>query len=199
MQRTMAIATAVCLVVVSTACAGSEANRRDEAEVQEEAPEEEPEGEVPEGPEVKVDGDIEREGESGDRERAKSSETSGEANRGEERASSGEAATVTPAEIRTFREKGPSYIFRVVKLEPYRVDGDFKGYEVVGAAASAEEIMTPQVQVGDVVTHVNDVRIARPKHYMEVWKNLDDVDRVRVRLVRDGDEEQAVWRIVDEE
>lgn len=194
MRRTMGIVLGISWIFVSVACAGSEANRQEEAEVQEEPPEKEPEGEVPEGPEVKVDGDVEGAESPG---RASEEEKQGATSPAGETGSR-EGATVTKEEIRTFRKKGPSYVFRVVKLEPYRVDGDFEGYEIVGAASEAKEVMSPQVEVGDVVTHVNGVRIARPKHYMKVWKKLDDVDRVRVRLEREGDERFAVWRVVDE-
>jgi hypothetical protein len=148
---------------------------------------------MPPGPNVKT-GEPEIPGEETDEPKeptAGADETASET----DEAASEEGEPVTTSEIDRLQELGPSYIFQVVRLEPFRTDGDFRGYEIVGANSTAKNVMYPQIEVGDVVTHVNGVHLKRPDDYMQAWKKLDRVDAITVDLLRDGEEAQAVWSI----
>ena len=126
---------------------------------------------------------------------AQTAEAESETEAADPEAASEESEPVTTSEIDRLQELGPSYVFQVVRLEPYRTDGNFRGYEIVGANSTAKNVMYPQIEVGDVVTHVNGVHLKRPDDYMKAWKKLDRVDAIKVDLLRDGEEAQAVWDV----
>ena len=83
------------------------------------------------------------------------------------------------------------------RVEPHRINGSFAGFEIVALHPSAKRFVDPALTVGDVITHINGVRMKKPDDYLAAWKLLDDVDAVRIDFLRDGVEEQAVWRVED--
>lgn len=171
-------------------CAGTQQTSDEETDVQNRPPEEEAPEELPPGPEVKVRSDYPEkadEGETADGRETTSAEQTD--------ASASEAEVITDAQREQLLELGPGYVFQTVQLEPKRTDGDFVGYEIVGATPKAKEAMTPQIEVGDVVTHVNDIRIERPRDYMKAWNKFGEADRVHIDLLRDGSETKATWVI----
>lgn len=107
-----------------------------------------------------------------------------------------DAPTVTPAEIETFMEKGPPYALTVTRVEPHRINGAFAGFEIIAMHPSAKRFVDPELAVGDVVTHINGVRMKKPDDYLAAWKLLDDVDAIRIKYTRDGEQREAVWRVV---
>jgi len=80
-------------------------------------------------------------------------------------------------------------------MEPVREDGKFRGYEIVDATPEAREAMTPQLEIGDIITHANGVEIERPGDYMEAWETFAEADRVHIDFRRDGETDRAVWVI----
>lgn len=104
----------------------------------------------------------------------------------------GEAA-VTRAELDAFLDKGPPYVLTIVTFEPMHSDQGFLGFQITEVTSGARAFMTPQIRVGDVVTHVNGVRILRPEHLNEAWRTLDKASSVRVDFLRRGEQQHAVW------
>ena len=181
-------AVAVCLVAVpTTGCASSSKQADDDnAEVGQppssDDPDSEP-GEVPKGPSVDISDGGEGEPEDS-AEATPASDTS---------------PTVTPQQVETFMQKGPPYALTLTRVEAHRINGSFAGFEIIAMHPSAKRFMEPEVVVGDVITHINGVRMKKPDDYLSAWKLLDDVDAIRIKFTRDGDEREAVWRIVGAE
>ncbi len=104
-----------------------------------------------------------------------------------------EQFTVTQSELDSFLDRGPSYILTVVTVEPVHREGQFQGYQIVEVKRGARQFMTPQMRVGDVVTHVNGVRLKRPEDYMQAWRSLEKVSTIRVDFERKRKPMNAVW------
>ena len=104
-----------------------------------------------------------------------------------------EAATVTRAALEQFLERGPSYVLTVVTVDPIHRDNQFQGYQITEVTRGAREFMTPQVRVGDIVTHVNGVRMSRPDDFMQAWRSLDRVSTIRIDFLRQNQPMNAVW------
>ena len=102
-------------------------------------------------------------------------------------------AFVTRAELDKFLDRGPGYVLTVVAVEPVHSGQGFAGYQIAEVTSEARAFITPQMRVGDVVTHVNGVRILRPEHLMEAWRSLDKVSAVRVDFTRKAEPMNAVW------
>lgn len=102
-------------------------------------------------------------------------------------------AFVEQAELDEFIDRGPSYILTIVTVEPVHRNSQFQGYQITDVTRGAREFMTPQLRVGDIVTHVNGVRLLRPEDYMQAWRSLDKVGTIRVDFVRQNENMSAVW------
>jgi hypothetical protein len=111
-------------------------------------------------------------------------------------ASDGEAAgSFTRSEVQAFMQKGPSYALTMVRVQPERVDGKFQGFKVIEMKPGAASTVAPQLVKGDVITHINGVRMEKPDDYLNAWKLLSEVSTIRVDFVRDGTSDHAVWNI----
>ncbi|MGM0555434.1 MAG: hypothetical protein ACQEVA_03550 [Myxococcota bacterium] len=171
-------------VFASTGCAsGSKQARDQDAEVGQPPAEGDPDSEPrtpPQGPDVDMN--------EGDE--------AGVAGQGDA-AAPGDAPTVTPEQIESFMEKGPPYALTITRVEPHRINGAFAGFEIIAMHPSAERFLGDALMEGDVITHINGVQMKKPDDYLAAWKLLDDVDAVRIKFMREGDKEEAVWRVVD--
>lgn len=99
------------------------------------------------------------------------------------------------SEIEELKNYGPSVVLKHVDTEASHEDGSFVGFQIVDVSEAAHSIIAPHLRVGDVVTHINLVRLQRPDDYVEAWNTLDDVQEIRIDFQRDGKEKQAVWRV----
>lgn len=185
--RRASVLLVVGMFVAGLGCAGSQT--KDDREVAGQPPEEEPSDEMPSGPPVKTEEDIpERVKEEPDESKpADESDDSGKASGPEG------AGVITESQRKRLLDKGPPYIFQVVQVEPAKQDGEFRGYEIVGAKPEAQEAMSPQLEVGDVITRINGVAIERPEDYMEAWEKFAGGEDVHMDLLRDGDKQEADW------
>lgn len=104
-----------------------------------------------------------------------------------------EAPSVTRAELDGFLDRGPSYVLTIVTVEPMHGAQGFVGYQITEVTSGARAFMTPQLRVGDVVTHINGVRIMRPEDFMQAWRSLDKVTTIRVDFARQNEPMHAVW------
>ncbi|QDG49756.1 hypothetical protein FIV42_03090 [Persicimonas caeni] len=140
---------------------------------------------LPKGPEVQL-GSAQTDGEQ------KAEEAVG-GDDGEDAAEAG--AVVSRAELDRFIDKGPPFALTMVKVSPSRADGKFQGFEITAMKRSAAEAVAPQLVPGDIVTHINGVRMEKPDDYLNAWKLLGEVSKVRIDFIRDGEAKHAIWRV----
>lgn len=149
------------------------------------SPEEDTPKALPEGPEVQMG-----------KARAEGPSDAGEEPDGTETAESPQsAAVVSRAQIDRFIDKGPPYALTLVKVEPARADGKFRGFKLIAMERSAAQVVGPQLVPGDIVTHINGVRLEKPDDYLNAWKLLGEVSKIRIDFVRDGESKHAIWRV----
>lgn len=182
------------LCVVAAGCASNEASSRADSTSQKvsgsppSAQEDTPKA-LPKGPAVEM-------GEShAQPEQTEAAEQGVEqaANTGAGSAAHGEV--ITRQQLETFIAKGPSFALTMVRVEPARDDGKFEGFEIVEMKAGADQALAPQMGKGDVITHINGVRIEKPDDYLNAWKLLDEVSQIRIDFLRDGQAKHAIWRV----
>lgn len=190
------------------ACAGGQNTAEGEGNVEGKAPppEESAEPESTPGPEVRLEevaGDAESTEDAGGGEPAEGEQAArggsedGDAGADDEPTVPEGAEVVSRADVIKLMQRGPAYILQSVRVEPYRNDGTFRGFEIVAVSRGAKDVLEPQMQLGDVVVSINDVRIQRPDDYLKVWKSLNTVDTVEIDYLRDDVDKTAVWVIRD--
>ena len=110
--------------------------------------------------------------------------------------STSDSPAVTRAQVEQFMDNGPAYVFTVVTVDPARNgSGAFIGYQIVEVTSAARSVMMPQIRVGDVVTHLNGVKLEKPDDLIEAWKALKQIDVAVVDFTRQGESMQATWSI----
>src|SRR5690554_2691404 len=92
-------------------------------------------------------------------------------------------------------QKGPSFPLSMVEVEAARVDGTFAGYRVLSVAPTAQSTLQGRLKEGDIITHLNGVRVEKPDDYLSAWKLLADLSTLRIDFVRDGAPTFSVWRV----
>ncbi|TXD34562.1 hypothetical protein FRC96_13160 [Lujinxingia vulgaris] len=102
---------------------------------------------------------------------------------------------ISRGEVDALLERGPAVVFQHVDTEPFHEDGAFVGFLIVDISTHAHSFVAPQLRVGDVVTHVNLVKLERPDHYLNAWSTLAEADEIRVDFRRDGQPAHAIWRV----
>lgn len=107
----------------------------------------------------------------------------------------GASGVVNKAEVAAFMRRGPSYVLTQVVVDPVHGKAGFEGYKIASATQSVESFMAPQLKLGDVVTHLNGVKIERPDDYLQAWNRLKDADVLSVNFVREGQKLSAQWRV----
>lgn len=121
--------------------------------------------------------------------------------RGEESAAESTASTTSDPDviarhqIERLQEFGPPGVLQHVETEPVRDNGEFVGFELVDVSETAREHVEPKLEIGDVITHVNLVRLEQPDDYMEAWETLEHADQIRIDVVRDGEAREVIWNI----
>ena len=99
---------------------------------------------------------------------------------------------VTESQLDELQNHGPSVVMQHIETEPIHDDDEFVGFEVVGATDTARAHMEPKLEIGDIITHVNLVRLERPDDYMEAWQTLDGADEIRFDVIRGDDAREVV-------
>jgi type II secretory pathway component PulC len=192
----------IALATTALGCASSSATTSDGADeaVSSEPPsaEEDTQKPLPRGPDVEVgkarvdasDGQsADQEDETNQDEAQQNEAQQNEAQQDES------AATVSRSDVQAFMQKGPSYALTMVDVAPERSDGEFQGFKVTTMTPGAASAVSGQLQTGDVITHINGVRMQKPDDYLNAWKLLSEVTKIRIDFVRDGSAEHAVWLI----
>lgn len=141
---------------------------------------EDPVGQLPKGPDVLV-------GSNQPGEAAASASPGDPANPDE--------TVISRDELNRFIQKGPSFPLSMVEVEPARVEGKFAGYRVLSVAPPAQATLQGHLEKGDIITHLNGVRVEKPDDYLNAWKLLADLSTLRIDFVRDDAATFSVWRV----
>ena len=97
-------------------------------------------------------------------------------------------------QIDRLKAYGPSVVMEHVQLEPVHDDG-FVGFEIRDISPTARPYLEAELGEGDVITHVNLVRLEQPDDYMEAWDALSETEEIRVDFERDGESRAATWEV----
>lgn len=98
-------------------------------------------------------------------------------------------------QFEAFVARGPSFPMRAASVRPVHRDGAFIGYRIAELSPGASETVGDALRPGDVIKAINGVQVDRPDDYMEAWKKLRKMCRIRVDLRRDGTRKTVVWRV----
>ena len=99
------------------------------------------------------------------------------------------------SQIARLLEFGPAVILEHVDTEPSYEEGRFVGFMIVDFSDQAHSYVSPELRVGDVITHLNLVQVERPDDYLEVWNQLGEATEIRVDFLRDGERMHQIWQI----
>ncbi len=110
----------------------------------------------------------------------------------------GQEPEVTRTQVSSFMRRGPAYLLTRIEVEPVHTDSGFGGFKLVKASDGVSTFMQPQMQLGDVVTHINGIRVERPDDYLQAWNALAKTEWIRVDFKRGEEKLHAVWAVKDE-
>lgn len=105
------------------------------------------------------------------------------------------APEVAQGDVKAFMTRGPSFALTQIVVDPVHGKSGFVGYKLVSATSDAQAFLRPQVKLGDVITHLNGVRIERPDDYLRAWNALKDTGVIRIDFLRDETASVATWAV----
>ena len=108
-----------------------------------------------------------------------------------------EGAVVTRTDLDALLDRGPAYALGQVRVKASKAGGKFRGFEIVSLTPQAQSAVASQLQVGDVITHLNGVRLQKPGDYMDAWKGLKKVRAIRIDYLRKDQAQSARWNVQD--
>jgi type II secretory pathway component PulC len=103
--------------------------------------------------------------------------------------------TISRAQLDAFIAQGPAFAFSQVETQPHHADGSFVGFQLVDVTTAAHNHIAPHLRVGDIVTHVNGIRLQRPDDYLQAWRGLAEASSVRIDFRRDGEGAHVIWQV----
>ncbi len=101
---------------------------------------------------------------------------------------------VQKEQIDRLKGYGPSIVLTHVQVEPKHDDG-FVGFEIVEISETARPYLEHKLEEGDVVTHINLVRLEMPDDYLEAWEVLSKTEEIRIDFRRDEESKTATWKV----
>ncbi|MFT7621959.1 MAG: type II secretory pathway component PulC [Myxococcota bacterium] len=108
-----------------------------------------------------------------------------------------EPPMIRRGDLQEVLSKGPGRFLARMPVEPYRASNrSFVGFRVLALYGG----LSPHpegVHVGDVVTAINKMPIARPEQFMKVWEGAAAAPVIEVDLIRSQQPMRIVYRIVD--
>ncbi len=101
------------------------------------------------------------------------------------------------AHLHEVLRKGPGRFLARTPVEPARTSGRrFVGFRLLalygGGAPHPDGL-----HVGDVVTAINEMPIARPEQFMKVWQVVAHAPAIEIDVIRDRRPIRVTYRIVD--
>ena len=113
----------------------------------------------------------------------------------EQRGNALQARPVIPrAHLNQVLAEGPGRLLQRVQLIPYRENKRFVGFQITTLFPN-EGWSVPGVQIGDVISRVNGLRVDRPEQFMHLFESLATAQQVDLELVRNGAPIRVVFPI----
>lgn len=106
--------------------------------------------------------------------------------------------TIGRSQLSAVLQAGPGRLLQQIQLAPLREGKKFVGFKIRTWFPGNPELQSERIRVGDVVLAVNGRRIERPEDLMTVWAELPAAERVTVRLLRNGAEQDVEFPIVED-
>jgi type II secretory pathway component PulC len=107
-----------------------------------------------------------------------------------------DAMTVKREELRMLQQRGPAFLLAQVQVQPVKdTSGKFAGYAIQAFTPEAKQRLTPALALGDVITHLNGIRMKRPEDYMAAWKLLSNASEVRIDFLRADQPSTVIWTV----
>ncbi len=100
------------------------------------------------------------------------------------------------ADVNALIDRGFPLFLQRVDVEPRLVDGQFRGWSIVGLTPS-DFWSGVDLKPGDIVTRVNDLPIERETEAFEVFESLKQSAALRVAFQRDGQNHLLEYKILD--
>ena len=110
-------------------------------------------------------------------------------------ATAGTTDGLTADAVAKFLDRGPSYVLTLVEVEPETEASKLIGYRLATLSPTATKFAADKLTAGDVVTHVNGVRLVKPDDLMNAWKAVRNSTEIRVDFLRNGQAQNAVWKV----
>ena len=104
-----------------------------------------------------------------------------------------EGPLLAKAELDAFIKQGPPYALSQVTVEPEKKGNTMVGYKIIDMTTNARTRLDPHLVAGDVITHINGIKLKTPDDYFEAWKSLNGAKAIRVDYVRGGVATNLVW------
>lgn len=105
------------------------------------------------------------------------------------------AGVVSRTEVESFRDRGPAHVLTLLEFEPVHSKSGFVGFSVKSVAESALSFTDPHIRTGDVVTHVNGIRMERPDDLLQAWNAVGEASVIRVDMIREGTPMHVSWAV----
>ena len=107
------------------------------------------------------------------------------------------AGTIQKQTLEAILAQGPGWGLSQVQVKPARDGGAFIGFEITSFSPQAAATISPPLQVGDVITHLNGVRLEQPDDYMEAFNLSRTVTEVRVDYIRAQTASFSTWQVIE--
>lgn len=105
--------------------------------------------------------------------------------------------TISRAQLDTLLAQGPAWGLAQIDVYPVRDGSALRGYAVRRFSQLATQTVANHLQVGDIITHLNGVKIERPEDYMKAWEQARTVEALRIDYLRGETAQYAAWDVVD--
>ncbi|MFV8756007.1 hypothetical protein ACNOYE_36105 [Nannocystaceae bacterium ST9] len=104
------------------------------------------------------------------------------------------------SELRRATQDGSAaYLLGQLGPEPYRPQGRFEGWIITKVWPADPELCEPgcDLKIGDVILEVNGSKLERPEDLAEAMSELDTLEQIDLRGMRDGQYFERSHPIVD--
>ncbi len=102
--------------------------------------------------------------------------------------------TLTRAELEALHQAGPGFALAQVQVRPVTdEDGALVGYAIASFSEGAARRLTPILAIGDVITHMNGIRIRRPEDYFAAWTGLQGASTITLSYLRGEAPMTSTW------
>jgi|GEM_PF-3513779 len=110
---------------------------------------------------------------------------------------SSENGTIQKQTLEALLAQGPGWALSQVQVEPAR-DGDaFVGFQITSFSPQAKATISPPLKEGDIITHLNGVRLQQPDDYMEAFNLSRTVTELRVDYIREQTPSFSTWQVIE--